>query len=736
MYKYSASMENYFNELLFLRRDCENMTDNVPSGVLEGMKPEIARAIYGDMDALFACFRKEIITSYEKIERKKLEKVYKKLDKKIEKLKDKYTLKYADKCFSDEDRQIPCVLYELALLRLYCGMPDCYINSMETAAVCGDPRAITYCLDYYSTDSEDANPFSNISSINLNGKFDFCKMLYYAVLGMGFAFTPYYPDKAMAIPGWQYGEINVVERRSDTLKRLYNTLSFFAVPENIGTAEYKRHFGDFAPDELQIKIARHWFFMEDDRIEVPDDTRSFRDEIREKIIASVCGSSDLPKKITKSNKRTISFDDIPDYKELSKLTHKSKKTPLRIDDSSSDTDYSSILNTTEAKSSSEKTERIKYKDGGVYEGETKDGLRHGKGTYYYTDGSEFEGNWINSKKCGYGVYKCYEKHKKSGELYLSYIYEGEWDNGRRNGYGVAKGYKPHNLSEDTFMSWSYEGPWKDDNKHGSGTYREFDGNELYDHWKVYEGEWIDNERQGLFVWRPEPAAADLKYIDYYEDGKAVVRYIDYDPSIVTLEDAKRAKEAESEESRRRSEEHRATEEAIENIRDAIYSSINTKISRAKANGTIFPYWENVDPDMFDEDRAFEADGMLLDTESRVTRSYVGNGYYYMSIPKNGFVDIAHLYISDGFIRASCQYETDNEETNKLAMRKEYLYSEDEATFYKLESIVDEDANLISGGRFFYITKESYYVRALQDCVTLPDSYWSFQSVIRSDELEE
>jgi hypothetical protein len=40
----------------------------------------------------------------------------------------------------------------------------------------------------------------------------------------------------------------------------------------------------------------------------------------------------------------------------------------------------------------------------VYNGERKDGLRHGHGIYLYPNGDIYEGEWWQSKKSGYGVY--------------------------------------------------------------------------------------------------------------------------------------------------------------------------------------------------------------------------------------------------------------------------------------------------------------------------------------------
>ena len=520
-----AVVGEYFAELSQLRQGIKE------TGTYSGdgdMKPEIALAVYGDMDAVFSSFKRETLSGYMRIARSDLEKQYKKLNKKIEKMKKASRYDKAKKCFSDDDRLVPCVSYELAMLNLRAGMPDSYINMMTTTALDGDPRAITYCQDYFSTNSEKANPYSvaiEKHNIRLNGKFDFYEMFFYAIRGIGFDYSPYYPDSEIAIPGWEFGRVNIEIRRTEALKKLYQTLAYFVIPENSGTAEYKEHFGDFMPSELQIKIARHWFFIEDDRLVMSDETKKLRDELRTKITDAICGA---PQKSAKANDQKA-----PAASAVSAETESAPKA---------------------------KFERVEY-DNGSYEGEIVDGLRHGKGKYTWSNGSEYEGDWVKGKRCGFGVYKSYSKNEKDGSTYTSYTYEGEWKDSKQHGHGVAKGYKAFPVFGHVYMNWSYEGPWVDDKKHGRGVYREWDGNANYEHWKVYEGEWIDDKRHGLFVWRPEPAAKDLKYIDYYEHGKEVVGYIDYDPSIKTLEDARRAKETEREDNQRVMDERRAREAA-------------------------------------------------------------------------------------------------------------------------------------------------------------------------------
>jgi hypothetical protein len=90
----------------------------------------------------------------------------------------------------------------------------------------------------------------------------------------------------------------------------------------------------------------------------------------------------------------------------------------------------------------------------VYDGEWKDGMRHGQGTLSFDDVgvAKYEGGWANDKKSGKGkmVYA-------SGNWY-----DGDWVADVKNGSGK--------------MMWvtsgeSYEGQWVDGKPHGGGLYK-------------------------------------------------------------------------------------------------------------------------------------------------------------------------------------------------------------------------------------------------------------------------
>ena len=704
----------YFAELAQLRQGIKE------TGTYSGdgdMKPEIALAMYGDMDALFSCFKKQIITSSMRIDRSELEKQYKKLDKKIEKMKKASRLEKMIRCFSDDDQKVPCISYELALRCLRNNRPGSYLNYLYTAAAGGDPRAITYEQRYHSTNTNDANPFSWTFDIKFNGEFNFYQMFHYAVRGIGFDYSPYYPDSSIAIPASTFDEVNVNvdKQRAKSLAELLQTLSYFALPENIGTTEYEEHFGDFLPSELQIKISRYWFFIEDDRLIMSDETKKLRDEMKEKITNAVCNpladATNTVKK-TASTVKTTTAETPPESKSETapqiftldlgdgdsyegemkdgkyhgmgtyrwgngnvytgeyvngvrqgngkfafasgssyegewkngKYHGKGKWTNADGSYYTGVWENDDIIDSTKIEypapayasesvkpAAGAKIERMEYDGGDFYEGEIVDGYRHGKGKYTWADGSEYEGDWVKGKKCGFGVYRSYSKNEKDGSTYLSYIYEGEWKDSKKHGQGIAKKYKIYHLFGTPFMTWSHEGGYANGDMHGHGIYKEW--NVPNDTGRVHEGEWVNNKRQGRFVWEYEPSVTGKKYIDFYDQGHSVVFGIDYDPSINTLEEAKRVK-AENDAVRDRViAERRATE--------ATQSSSSSDASSDSDNEAVWEEFEYVE-DLIEKLKNPE---LFVDPEDR----WIANANQYF---ESFMSDIATNFFDADFAAAS------------------------------------------------------------------------------------
>ena len=113
-----------------------------------------------------------------------------------------------------------------------------------------------------------------------------------------------------------------------------------------------------------------------------------------------------------------------------------------------------------------------YSDGKKYNGDLKEGMRHGQGVYTWPDGTKYNGEWKDDMRHGRGVMTWSDGRK----------YNGEWKNDMSNGIGV--------------MTWpdgmEYEGELENDMMHGQGVMVYSDG-------RKYEGEWKDDKRHGRGV---------------------------------------------------------------------------------------------------------------------------------------------------------------------------------------------------------------------------------------------
>ena len=110
-----------------------------------------------------------------------------------------------------------------------------------------------------------------------------------------------------------------------------------------------------------------------------------------------------------------------------------------------------------------------YREGEVYAGEWREGLRHGDATYEWPSGSKFKGQFVDDEMV-HGFYKT-----ASGNEYL-----GDFMNGLRHGKGKAKFKK---------NGGSYDGEYQNDTMHGKGTYHFGCGS-------VFEGSYSNNVRHG------------------------------------------------------------------------------------------------------------------------------------------------------------------------------------------------------------------------------------------------
>jgi hypothetical protein len=161
-------------------------------------------------------------------------------------------------------------------------------------------------------------------------------------------------------------------------------------------------------------------------------------------------------------------------------------------------------------------EIIRYTDG-VYDGEIKDGKKHGRGKITYTIGAVYDGEWNDDKWNGNGVLS-----EKNGS-----IYDGQWKDNLREGIG----------KQTYFNGYIYEGEFKDDKKNGKGKFTWPDGEvyegqfkedkfngigkHTYSNGNIYEGEFKDGNKhgQGVRYYPNECGFMEGEYINDLEEGR-------------------------------------------------------------------------------------------------------------------------------------------------------------------------------------------------------------------------
>jgi hypothetical protein len=129
---------------------------------------------------------------------------------------------------------------------------------------------------------------------------------------------------------------------------------------------------------------------------------------------------------------------------------------------------------------------MKYINGDYYKGNFKSNKKHGYGTYFFKNGNIYEGSYLNNQRNGEGIFKCktgrylgdWVDDLKNGKGIFIFIngdeYEGEFKNDLRSGYGVLT-----NKDGDIF-----EGQWLNDRKNGHGK-------ATFNKGTVYKGEWVN-----------------------------------------------------------------------------------------------------------------------------------------------------------------------------------------------------------------------------------------------------
>ncbi len=183
---------------------------------------------------------------------------------------------------------------------------------------------------------------------------------------------------------------------------------------------------------------------------------------------------------------------------------------------------------------------IRYDDGSVYDGEIKDGKKHGRGKMNYITGEIYEGDWKDDARSGSGnltwvngnIYTGeWNDDKWNGNGVFSEkngsIYDGQWKDNRREGIGkqiyfngiIYEGeFKDDKKNGRGKFTWPdgevYEGEFNDDNFNGIGKY-------TYSNGSIYEGEWKDDKKhgQGVRYYTHECGFMEGEYINDLEEGR-------------------------------------------------------------------------------------------------------------------------------------------------------------------------------------------------------------------------
>ena len=133
--------------------------------------------------------------------------------------------------------------------------------------------------------------------------------------------------------------------------------------------------------------------------------------------------------------------------------------------------------------SSSKTTAI-YSDGS-YKGQLVDGVPHGLGRMTYSDGSYYDGNWVNGRKEGNGKYFDAETNIIQEGIYINGICSKVTDE-------YVIGSRNNNSKSNATMIYddgSYKGPIAYGKPHGKGRLTYKDGS-------YYDGNWVNGKKEG------------------------------------------------------------------------------------------------------------------------------------------------------------------------------------------------------------------------------------------------
>lgn len=115
-----------------------------------------------------------------------------------------------------------------------------------------------------------------------------------------------------------------------------------------------------------------------------------------------------------------------------------------------------------------------------YEGEYVNGFKHGQGTFTFSDGSTYIGEFQNNSISGYGKYEYYST---SENHYFCIIYNGEFKDGDFHGQGRLERIIGNGIKV------IYEGAFQEGKRHGYGM--------LDDQDIIYKGGWKHGKKEGV-----------------------------------------------------------------------------------------------------------------------------------------------------------------------------------------------------------------------------------------------
>ena len=116
-----------------------------------------------------------------------------------------------------------------------------------------------------------------------------------------------------------------------------------------------------------------------------------------------------------------------------------------------------------------------FSRGGRYVGDWKDDQKNGQGDFIFSDGSKYVGQFKDDNMNGQGTYNYTNGNK----------YVGEWKDGKSNGQGIYTFGLESEWAGDTYV-----GQYKDNKSSGQGTYTSADGHK-------YVGQWKDGKVNGI-----------------------------------------------------------------------------------------------------------------------------------------------------------------------------------------------------------------------------------------------